>query len=374
MSKYITFLIFGLLLPVGALGQTALRSLMANKSTQLTIELPVKKKTGANKSSGKKAEEAPQYELYREIGRRNTWIVGLGDPISEETAMQLPYYYRFSMKNSKGHYQFIQAMHGDSLTSRHPFTPYILDKRFSLIENSDTPMSDWGQQITQIGQWLITSDLSGDEVVEERAYEAVPKNANLIYAYLPVKTDANTITASYIDSWGLPVDVEESDDHYYGNVLRIIQSKNGTDSIIDYLDGKGLRRYYEENIDQRRDTYDEHGRLRTSFVCNLAGDHINRENGVSGQYYEYSKDGSLWIHNADAQDHLAYNPNPVYPQMLAGHVCVIRFDELGRIIEERILDGHYRSANNKDGIYRITIKYHDNGHLRTVEKYQLDEE
>lgn len=41
----------------------------------------------------------------------------------------------------------------------------------------------------------------------------------------------------------------------------VTYNKNGNDSIVDYLDGAGLRRMNNDSVDQRRYEYDAQGRL-----------------------------------------------------------------------------------------------------------------
>lgn len=79
------------------------------------------------------------YALYRDIIRKYTWYVGVGDEITQQTANHLPYYYKLSMKNNHGHWQRIQAMHQDTMTSRHDKNTYVLDKR----KDTDTENSEW---------------------------------------------------------------------------------------------------------------------------------------------------------------------------------------------------------------------------------------
>lgn len=63
---------------------------------------------------------------YRDVVRKYGWMEGLGDTITLATARHLPYYYRMSMKNSVGHWQHVEAMHGDSMTTDHPIGTYII--------------------------------------------------------------------------------------------------------------------------------------------------------------------------------------------------------------------------------------------------------
>ena len=67
-----------------------------NSNTRLILESSTtkigngKKKTKLNRSPKKELD----YVLYRNIVRRQTWLVGQGEPITQEVANHLPYYFR----------------------------------------------------------------------------------------------------------------------------------------------------------------------------------------------------------------------------------------------------------------------------------------
>lgn len=276
-----------------------------------------------------------QYVLYRNLIRRNLWFEGQGEPITQEVANQLPCYFRLSMKNDKGHYQFVEAMHGQELTNDHNVSPYIMDK--IILTPDDTTANGWEARFASVGQWLITSDLSGETVVEERAYEAKKENANLVYAFQPIYNDSTHITGSYTDSWGLPIDINDSGDHYYGSVVSITLNSEGLDSIVDHIDAKGLCRYNQYGADQTRYIYDSKDRLISVTSHNTVGDRINDSRGICGTIYEYDDSGSSCIIT-----HVNKDLHPT--KLMEGSSDAqftkmsIIFDSIGRIKEKLIIE------------------------------------
>ena len=127
-----------------------------NQSTRLVLTIPSSKRLSDNK--------VEEYVLYRDIIRKYSWYEGVGTPISQETANHLPFYYKLSMKNNHGHWQHIEAMHQNEMTSNHSLNTYVLDKR----NDNDNNCKEWIDKLKTVAQWFITSDLSGNEVVEER--------------------------------------------------------------------------------------------------------------------------------------------------------------------------------------------------------------
>lgn len=277
----------------------------------------------------------PQYILYRNLIRRNLWLEGQGEPITQEVADQLPYYFRLSMKNDKGHYQFVEAMHGQDLSDAHTVSPYIMDK--IILAPDDTTANGWEARFASVGQWLITSDLSGERVVEERAYEAKRENANLVYAFQPIYNDSTHITGSYTDSWGLAIDINDSGDHYYGSVVSITLNSEGLDSIVDHIDAKGLCRYNQYGADQTRYIYDSKDRLISVTSHNTVGDRIDDNRGICGTIYEYDDaDNSCIITHVDKDlDPTRLrngNPEDRFTRMK------IKYDSLGRPSQQEILE------------------------------------
>lgn len=339
----------------------SLRTISSNTNTQLNIERVKPKPTTKSKAT---QLAAPRYTLYRDVARCNTWIVGVGDSITDELARHLPYYYRLSMRNHAGHYQFVEAMHGDTLTARHPFGSYMFPSNYSLLTDSIA---------MPVGQWLLTSDLSGEYVVEERAYEPKAQNANLVYAFQTVMLDPQHFTGSYIDSWGLPIDIAENDDHYYGSVVSVTLSSHGNDSIVDYIDGKGLRRYVDGNVDQRRYEYDSIHRLTSAIICNMVGNRIENSVGVCGQAYIYdAKSLDYTITNHKRYYGGGYNPVPLYPQMIAGTHVLVLHDEYGRIKEQRVIDKDGNPTINAEGQHRICFEYDNHGNVTAIKCFDIN--
>lgn len=218
---------------------------------------------------------------FRNVVRKYGWLEGLGEEIDLLTAMHLPYYYRMTMKNKKGHFLHVEAMHADSLTSQHPTGNYIVSKTDEIVADKDTA---WHQLLKTVSQWLFITNYDGDEVYEERSYDN--KN-NMIYSYSSVKNINGTIIGSYNDAWGRPADMREDVNNYYGSVVGITYDRNGYDSIIDYLDGCGYRKHNNDGVDQTRYIHNENGYVIAAWSCNLVGDKILDNWGNCGYTIDY---------------------------------------------------------------------------------------
>ena len=313
-------------------------------------------------------KRSDDYVLYRDVVRRYTWLEGLGEPITQEVANHLPYYFRLSMKNNAGHYQMVEALHGNALTTDHPLSSYILDK----YNDTDEKNQEWRKRLLTVGQWLFYSDLSGKNVVEERAYEAKSDNAQLVYAMQVVQNDSTHVTLTYLDSWGLPADMNEDDSYTYGSVVYITYDKNGCDAIVDYLDGEGYRKSNTNGVDQERYVYDEQYRRIQITSNNCVGDYAIDNWGNCGVQYIYDD-----INNTYSIIHIDENLQPMrMPSMRANDEstyirCDISKDKWGRISEEVFLTENGEKDTTLSGIHRIMYYYSDDGKLIQKKYYDI---
>lgn len=309
------------------------------------------------------------YVLYRDVVRRYTWLEGLGEPITQEIANHLPYYFRLSMKNDAGHYQMVEALHGNALTTVHPLSTYIIDK----YSDTDEKNQEWRERLLTVGQWLFYSDLSGKNVVEERAYEAKSENAQLVYAMQVVQNDPTHVTLTYLDSWGLPADMNEDNSYTYGSVVYVTYDKNGCDAIIDYLDGEGYRKSNTNGVDQERYVYDEQYRRIQITSNNCVGDYAIDNWGNCGVQYIYDD-----INNTYSIIHIDENLQPMrMPSIRANDEstyirCDISKDKWGRISEEVFLTENGEKDTTLSGIHRIVYSYTDDGGLIDKKYYDIN--
>lgn len=336
-----------------------------NQSTKLVLEKPViKQKTKLNTT--KSLENTEEYVLYRNVIRKYSWLVGQGEPISQDVANHLPYYFRLSMKNEQGHWQHIEAMHGDTLTSSHSLSPYFINKDYDM----NYADNNWYQKINNTSQWFITSDLSGEYVAEERAYT---KEGDMIYGFIPVINDSIHITGSYNDSWGRPVDFNEVEECTYGSVVYITYDINGCDSVIDFLDGQGLRKSNSNGVDQERFVYDKQLRPILSTSNNCVGDYMIDNWGNCGNCYEYSQDGSSYTITRVDQ-----NLQPMRMPLLRASEentyirCKVNLDKWGREAEKIMLNEKNENDTTLSGIHRIKYYYNNYGRLISKSYYDLN--
>ncbi len=331
-----------------------------NQSTRLDI-----KKMGRRKAKGKVVREDTLY--YRDVVRKYGWLEGLGNPIPLATAHHLPYYYRMSMKNKAGHWQHVEAMHGDSMSTSHPIGTYIIDKG-----NTDDVLAnkEWCELLNTVTQWLFTTNFEGDEVYEERSYDA---DNNMVYSYSAIRNQDGRMTGSYNDAWGRPADMREDSTTTYGSVVCITYDRHGCDSIIDYLDGQGLRKYNNNGVDQTRYSYDDSGYIVEAKSCNCVGDNIHDNWGNCGYTISYDRQkGCRTLIYRDKEW------NPVRMPATRASIertfvrCDFLQDQWGRDSLAVVLTVDGKPDKTLAGIHQIAYHYQEDGRLSGKTYYDIN--
>ena len=331
-----------------------------NQSTKLVIKQVERKNV---KGKVVKADTA----YYRAVVRKYGWMEGLGDPITLSTARHLPYYYRMSMKNAKGHWQHVEAMHADTMTTNHPIGTYIIDKGQTddVLANKE-----WIELLNTVTQWVFTTNFEGDEVYEERSYDA---DNNMVYSYSAIRNQDGRMTGSYNDAWGRPADMREDSTTTYGSVVCITYDRHGCDSIIDYLDGQGLRKYNNNGVDQTRYSYDDKGYILAAKSCNCVGDPIHDNWGNCGFTITYDHSKGL-----RTQIYRDKEWNPIrMPATRAGIEqtfirCDFQQDRWGRDSVATVLTIDGKPDKTLAGIHRIVYNYRDDGVLLSKTYFDID--
>lgn len=328
-----------------------------NDKTKLEITMVVKK----NKTI--KADTA----YYREVVRHYGWMDGLGEPISLETAMHLPYYYRMSMKNSAERWQHVEAMHSGMPTTMHPISTYIIDKR-----QTDDALAnkEWLGLLQSVTQWVFTSNFNGDEVIEERAYDA---ENNMVYSYSAIKNTDGRMMGSYNDAWGFPADMREDPSCTYGSVVCITYDRNGCDSIVDYLDGIGMRKYNNNGVDQDRYSYDDQGYMVMHMSCNCVGDPIIDNWGNCGYSVSYDKtNGNKIVIFRDKEWKPMRMPATRADAEQTFIRCDYQNDQWGRVSTATMFDADGNPDATINGIHKIKYIYSDDGLVESVDYFDIN--
>ena len=219
---------------------------------------------------------------YANAGRKNSWIVGVGKELTKEEAMSLPHYYRMTMKNSKGHWQHIEAMSKEK--------PSVWEGSHLLYGFERDYYNPEFFDFMAICQWFCFSNIEEEELIEERSYD---DEGNLIASGQFNKHPDGRIIISYNGSNGLPLVFDEDVNYTYGNVFAVTYDQEGRDGKIEYFDGAGypkpsLLGYYQERM-----KYNDYGVVLERTFHDQVGNLMNNSAGVAMEKRIIGPDGSF---------------------------------------------------------------------------------
>lgn len=355
------------ILPMCTMAQSLNAVSRVNPATKLTIDRTSRHRVVIDgRAIAKKDVVMEDTAYYRGVVRKYQWYEGQGDAITKELAHHLPCYFRLTMKNSAGHWQHVEAMCGDTLTTNHDISHYALDKRF---DNTSESNQLWVQRLSTVTQWFLTTTLNQSEVAEERAYDS---DDNMVYSYLPTRRTNNRIVGCYNDQWGQPIDMNETSQNTYGTVVYIAMDHCGRDSIIDFLDGQGIPKYNTNGVDQQRYAYDDHDRITLSTSHNVVGDRIIDNWGNCGNIFEYNDSiHSLTKTTVDTDLKPMQMPGKRADTTRTYIRCHVTFDEYGRTKQQQMLDADDNLSATLAGISRIEYDYeeHNGRYISTAVTY-----
>lgn len=315
-NKLVFGVLLSLLYSLTAMGQLRIvnRDKLDSKSSE--SKLNISQLISASQKSKQNADTL----YFADIDFKNMWIIGSGDTLTKEDAIRRPIYYRFTMKNSKGNWQHVEAM-SNGLPAKASVSVCIYDG--INIGEVDEMLSS---SLYEISQWFELSDLEGDELLEERSYDA---DGNLILTGLFHRLPDGRIIVSYNDSHGFPIDFLPDDNYTYGHVYALTLDGEGRSSNVEYLDGAGFARLGALGAYQHRIVRDEMGRVVERSYHNGAGNLMNNKFGYAKETTEYSPDGKRKISkHFDVDNNLVKS---TAPYILGYMIEEIEFDDMGGI-------------------------------------------
>ena len=245
---------------------------------------------------------------------------------------------------------------------------------FKVIDKGQTDdvlaNKEWVELLNTVTQWVFTTNFEGDEVYEERSYD---KDNNMVYSYSAIRNQDGRMTGSYNDAWGKPADMREDSTTTYGSVVCITYDRNGCDSIIDYLDGQGLRKYNNNGVDQTRYVYDDKGYIIEAKSCNCVGDPIIDNWGNCGFSVTYD-------HQKGFRSQVYRDKEWIPMRMPATRAdieqtfirCDYQQDHWGRDSVATYLTADGKPDATLAGIHQIHYKYSDDGILISKTYYDIN--
>ena len=292
--------------------------------------------------------------------KQHGWFAPL-DTISKETAQHRGFFFQFTKKNKAGYWLKMECLdsYGNYVKGR--LSPYIL-KLGSGVEYDKNANSDWVEKLNTVCIWEFVVDYTGRTIVQERAYD---EDMNIIFTFSRVPIGNNQYNCSYKDCFGLPAEMRTDEDYTYGTLVRITEDKWGNDSVIQYIDAKGLPKLNSDGAAMEVYIQDKYGHLLKQQSRNADGELTIDNCGNCGIEYYWNKN-----HVLDSVTYMNDKWRPMCMPALRGNsererviTTNYRYDDYKNQTEEFFTDSLGKPDVNAIGTHRITYEFDDKGNI-----------
>lgn len=303
--------------------------------------------------------------------KQNGWFAPL-DTISKEVASHINLCFRFTNKNQAGNWSRMECIDGYGNYVKGTRSSYIL-KLGNAYETDQNANQEWIEKLKTTCVYEFIADYSGKVIVQERAYD---EDMNLIYTYSRVPIGNKQYIGSYKDCYGLPAEMRSSEDYTYGTLVKITEDEYGNDSIIQYVDAKGVPKLNSDSVAMEVYICDQYGRLIKQQSRNADGTLAIDNWGNCGVEYKWS----------DKHDIISetYMDDKWQPMRMPGNrentgrENIIRtnyiYDGYRRQIAEYYTDIEGNPDVNKLGTHKIICEFNGRGDIIKQRGYNKNNE
>lgn len=302
--------------------------------------------------------------------KQNGWFLPL-DTISKEMASHRYNIIRFTNKNKAGNWSRMECIDGYGNYVKGQMSPYIL--KLGSHDTDQNANQEWIEKLKTTCIYEFVADFSGKVIVQERAYD---ENMNLIYTYSRVPIGNKQYIGSYKDCYGLPAEMRNNKDYTYGTLVKITEDMYGHDSIIQYVDAKGVPKLNSDSVAMEVYIYDKYGHLLKQQSCNSDGTLVIDNWGNCGIEYKWDEK-----HNIISATYMNEYWQPIrMPEnrTTIGRENVIRinyiYDQYKRSTIEYYTDADGKLDVNKLGTHKIINTYNNRGDLEERHGFNINNE
>ena len=370
MKKSI-YILFITLFPFALYGQN-LRQQVAQKENKTITKVQRKKSNPVPKPEIKQETTDTIYSLRTK--KQHGWF----DPlriVSKEFAMMHGQHYRFTRKNSAGHWTKMEVLDGyGNLKENNGMAPYILNVNASQHDSGIN--NEWLDKVKKECVFEFVADPTGDKIIQERAYD---KHMNIVYTYSRVqigKTEERKFIGSYRDYYGLPAEMRNDSAFTYGTLVVITEDIWGNDSIIQYVDAKGVPKNNGWGVSQEHYIQDKHGHVIRKQSCDIDGNPVIDMAGNCGWLAEWDNKNHFVKSEMCLDDKLKPMRMPDllgYGEYSIGTIKQVNeCDEFDRQIETRFYTDKNIPDTNAWGTHRIVYTYDDHGNQLSITGFDLN--
>lgn len=283
------------------------------------------------------------------------------DTITKDIAWHRGYSFRFTNKNVAGHWLRMECIDSYGHYVKGSLSPYIL-KLGTAVESDKNANSDWVEKLKTACIWEFIADYTGETIVQERAYD---EDMNIIFTFSRVPIGNGQYNCSYKDCYGLPAEMRNDKDYTYGTLVRITEDQWGNDSVMQYIDAKGLPKLNSDSVAMEVFICDKYGHFLKQQSRNIDGSLAIDNWGNCGIEYEWNN-----THDIVSATYMDDNWKPMRMPAKRGNngregiiTTNYRYDKYRRQVEEYYTDTLGGLDENLLGTHRITYEFDDKGNV-----------
>ena len=304
--------------------------------------------------------------------KQHGWFEPLG-MLTKEQASHRKISYRFTHRNSKGHWCKMEVIDGYGRYTTGNLSPYIL--KLGAVDTDTLANQEWAEKLKTTCIYEFIADPTGEIIIQERAYD---EDMNVIYIYsrTPIGEDKyghQQYVGSYKDIYGLPAEMRKdtTGTYTYGTLVMLTEDKWGNDSVVEYMDAKAKKKLNSDGVAMEIYVQDKEGHCVKQISCNEDGKPIIDNWGNCGFEVTLNED-----HTTSSAMYMDANWNPMRMPLLrdvsekAGIMKVVyRYDEFKRNTEEWFEDSEGHADENIYGTHKIVYTFDDNGNMTGYRSY-----
>ena len=306
----------------------------------------------------------------RRTKKQHGWFAPM-DTITKDITCHLGYSFRLTKKNVAGHWLRMECLDSYGNYVKGSLSPYIL-KLGSAAESDKNANSDWVEKLKTACIWEFIADYTGETIVQERAYD---ENMNIIYTFSRVPIGNGQYNCSYKDNYGLPAEMRNDEEYTYGTLVRITEDRWGNDSVIQYIDAKGLPKLNSDSVAMEVYICDKYGHILKQQSRNMDGSLAIDNWGNCGVEYEWNNK-----HNIESATYMNDHWRPMRMPALRdvnGKENIItsnyRYDKYGNQLEEFYTDSLGQMDVNALGTHKIVSEFDERGNLIKQEGFDIND-
>lgn len=314
----------------------------------------------------KKEKSEKQDTVYCfQTKKQHGWFAPVGILTKEEASHQ-NISYRFTNRNAQGNWCKMELIDGYGNYTTGGMSPYIL--KIGSADTDSLANKDWIEKIKTECIYEFIPDPTGKEVIQERAYD---KDMNLVYTYsrTPVGADSSghkRFVGSYRDSYGLPAEMrrDTTNTYTYGTLVMLTEDRWGNDSIVEYMDAKGLKKPNSDGVAMEVYVRDKDGQTLKQQSRDANGELIIDNWGNCGVEYVWNAN-----HTIASATYMDDNWRPMKMPSLRevdgkGVIKTFyKYDKYGRQTEMSYYTEKDIPDKNAYGVHKERMKYDEKGNM-----------